>query len=243
MRRRTLEVLPNLKTSRSASPEKGVASRKSKKSYLPVLLAFVLTVCATGQARADRLADCVSAATGQRIAPCSLVIDDPTTTARNLERALVIRSIDFAIVKRFADAKQDLDRALQLNPQSAIALNGRAWTVYRWKNTADGMDDVNASLRLDGTYAAAWDTRAHLYQVLGQFDKAFNEYEAAVGFGGEAFIRTYQCGLKERGLYNGPADGIYTAAVRAALRKCAYSASCDPLPENEFQQECESVSS
>jgi Tfp pilus assembly protein PilF len=236
-------LLPNLKICRVPSQDKGVGRAKCEGAFLVLLLAFFLTVCATGQARADRFADCVNAVTGQRIASCSLVIDDPATTARDLERALVMRSIDLAIVKKFADAKQDLDRALQLNPQSVIALNGRAWTVYRWKNTADGMDDVNASLRIDGTYAAAWDTRAHLYQMLGQFDKAFNEYEAAVGFGGEAFVRTYQCGLKERGLYNGPADGIYSATVRAALRNCAFSASCDPLPENEFQQECESVSS
>lgn len=213
------------------------------KASVPLLLALFLTLSATGQARADRLADCVTAAPGQRIALCSLVIDDPATTALDRERALVMRSIDLAIKKRFADAKQDLDRALQLNPQSAMALNGRAWTLYRWKNTTDGMDDVNASLRVDGTYAAAWDTRAHLYQLRGQFDKAFNEYEAAVGFGGEAFIRIYQCGLKERGLYKGPADGIYSATVRAALRTCAFSASCDPLPENEFEQQCDGVSS
>jgi tetratricopeptide (TPR) repeat protein len=238
-----LELLPDLQSCLSASQEMGAGSAKGKRSFWALLLALFLTLCATGHASADRLADCVSAAPGQRIASCSLVIGDPATTAPDLERALVIRSIDLAIAKRFADAKQDLDQALQLNPQSATALNGRAWTLYRWKNTAEGMDDVNTSLRLDVTYAAAWDTRAHLYQVLGQFDKAFNEYEAAVGFGGVAFIRTYQCGLKERGLYKGPADGIYTATVRAALRKCAFSASCDPLPENEFQQECESVSS
>jgi hypothetical protein len=105
------------------------------------------------------------------------------------------------------------------------------------------MDDVNASLRINGAYAAAWDTRAHLYQLLGQFARAFNEYEAAVGFGGTSFIRMYQCGLRERGLYKGPADGIYSAAVRAALRSCAFSASCDPLPENEYEEECGNVSS
>jgi tetratricopeptide (TPR) repeat protein len=210
-----------------------------------VFLVLVLfsTFCATGHARADSSADCMNGKLGQRIASCSAVIDDPATAALDLERALDIRSMDLAIAKRFSEAMQDLDRALQLNPQSATALNGRAWTLYRWKNTADGMNDVNASLRINGAYAAAWDTRAHLYQLLGQFDNAFNEYEAAVGFGGENFIRMYQCGLKQRGLYTGPADGIYSTAVRAALRSCAFSASCDPLPENEFEQECENVSS
>ncbi len=211
------------------------------RTSLALLLAVFAALWGTGHARADVYADCMEGRLGQRIASCSAVIADPATAALDLEHALEIRSVDLAIAKRYAEAKQDLDRALQLNPQSATALNGRAWTLYRWKNTTDGMNDVNASLRINGAYAAAWDTRAHLYQLLGQFDKAFNEYEAAIGFGGENFIRMYQCGLKERGLYKGPADGIYSSAVRVALRTCAFSASCDPLPENEYEQECENV--
>ena len=217
--------------------------QNSHQTALAMLLALIVALCATGVAKADSYADCTSGKVGQRIASCSAVIDDPATNAFDLERALDIRGTDLAIAKRFAEAMQDLDRALQLNPNSAIALNGRAWTLYRWKNSADGMDDVNASLRINGAFAAAWDTRAHLYQVLGQFDKSFNEYEAAIGFGGEFFIRMYQCGLKERGVYKGPVDGIYSAATRAALRSCASSATCDPLPKNELEEECESATS
>ncbi len=208
-----------------------------------LLLAFFATLPMTGFARADSYADCMDGKLGRRISACSAVIDDQTTTEFDLERALEIRSADLLIAKRHAEAMQDLDRALQLNPQSATALNGRAWTVYRWKNTAEGMDDVNASLRVNGAYGAAWDTRAHLYQLLGQFDRAFTQYEAAIGFGGENFVRMYQCGLRERGIYKGPIDGVYAAAVRAALRTCAMSAACDPLPENEYEEECDGATS
>jgi tetratricopeptide (TPR) repeat protein len=223
----------------------GVGSMKNRRlqNMVLVLFALVSVLCATGHARADTYADCMNGRLGQRIASCSAVIDDPATTAFDLEHALEIRGADLAIAKRYSEAIQDLDRALKLDPQSATALNGRAWSLFRWKKTADGMDDVNASLRINGAYAAAWDTRAHLFQVLGQFAKAFNEYEAAIGFGGPSFVRIYQCGLKERGLYKGPADGIYSSTVRAALRSCAFSASCDPLPENEYEEECGNVSS
>lgn len=210
---------------------------------LAVAFALIAILCISGFARADSYADCLDGKLGKRIAACGAVIDDRTTPEFDLERALEIRSVDLAIAKRFAEAKQDLDRALQLNPQSATALNGRAWTLYRWKNTAEGMEDVNASLRINGAYAAAWDTRAHLYQLLGQFNRAFNEYEAAIGFGGQTFIRIYQCGLRERGIYKGPVDGVYAAEVRAALRTCALSAACDPLPENEYEEECDGVTS
>jgi tetratricopeptide (TPR) repeat protein len=210
---------------------------------LAMLFVFFSAFCAAGGAWADNFSECLNGKLGNRIAACSAAIDDPATKASDLESALNNRSIDLMIAGRFADSIQDLDRALQINPRSAMALNGRAWTLYRWKNTADGMNDVNESLRIDGTYAPAWDTRAHLYQLLGVFDRAFNEYEAAVGFGGENFVRTYQCGLKERGLYKGPIDGNYSAALRDALRTCAFSAVCDPLPKNEFEQDCESATS
>jgi tetratricopeptide (TPR) repeat protein len=236
-----MNVLAHLNVCRTAVDRLAKALRWSRNSIL--CLALFSPLCTSGHARADAYANCLYGTLGQRIASCSTVIDDPATTALDLERALEIRSTDLAIAKRYGEAMRDLDRSLQLNPQSATALNGRAWTLYRWKNTADGMNDVNASLRISGGYAAAWDTRAHLYQLLGQFDKAFTEYEAAIGFGGEKFIRMYQCGLKERGLYKGPADGIYSAAARAALRTCANSATCDPLPKNEYEEECENLSS
>jgi tetratricopeptide (TPR) repeat protein len=210
---------------------------------LVVFLGVFSVLYASGLARAESQTGCTDGKLGQRITSCSAVIENPATTAFDLERALEIRSVDHLLAKRHADALQDLDRVLQLNPRSALALNGRAWTLYRWKKSSEGMDDVNASLRIDGSYAPAWDTRAHLYQHLGQFDRAFNEYEAAIGFGGESFIRTYQCGLRERGLYKGPVDGIYSITMRAALKTCVFSESCDPLPENEYEQECDSVTS
>jgi tetratricopeptide (TPR) repeat protein len=202
-------------------------------------VALLWSISWPGTAGADTLPDCFSGQLRQRMPSCTAIIEDPSTTALDRERALETRSIDLSIAGRFAEALQDLERALQINPNSAIALNGRAWAIYRWKKSTAGMNDVNKALQLDGTLAPAWDTRAHLFQTLGDFENAFQDYEAAVGFGGIPFIRTYQCGLKERGLYKGPIDGIYSAQTRTALGACAFSASCDPLPDNEFQQDCE----
>jgi tetratricopeptide (TPR) repeat protein len=192
-------------------------------------------------AAADNYAECLSLRLGQRIAACTAVIDDPATGDYERELALQARSIDLSIAGRFAEAIQDHEHILRINPNSAIAYNGRAWTLFRWKNTADGMEDVNKSLSLDGTLAPAWDTRAHLYQLLGDFEKAFKDYESAIGFGGEPFIRTYQCGLRARGHYKGQIDGIYSTEMREALRACSSSKTCDPLPDNEFEQDCENI--
>jgi tetratricopeptide (TPR) repeat protein len=210
------------------------------KQFCAVL--FLVCVLASPRAAfADDLTDCYAAQLGKRIAPCSAVIDNPASTDYDRQQALETRSVDLSIERRFAEALSDVNKALEINPNSAVALNGRAWTLFRWKNTDEGMADVERSLKLNGTLAPAWDTRAHLFQLQGQFDKAFKDYESAIGFGGEPFIRTYQCGLRARGHYKGQIDGIYSPDMRAALRACAFTKSCDPLPDNEFEQDCENI--
>jgi Tetratricopeptide repeat len=207
------------------------------------ILALIGKLALAQAALADDFTDCIAGQLGQRLAACTAVIDNPASSPNERVQALENRSVELSIAGKLAEAFEDVDKALKINPDSPIALNGRAWTLFRWKKTADGMDDVNKSLRLDGLSAPAWDTRAHLYQLLGDFERAFKEYETAVGFGGVPFIRTYQCGLKEQGLYKGVVDGIYSPDMRSALRACAFSPACDPLPKNEFEQDCENATS
>jgi tetratricopeptide (TPR) repeat protein len=206
-------------------------------------LALLWLAVLSHAAMADDLADCLSGVPGKRVASCTAAIDDPNTGELQRGQALENRSVDLSIAGKFPEAMRDVEAALQINPDSAIALNSRAWTLYRWKRSVEGWDDVNKSLQIAPMSAPAWDTRAHLHQLRGHFEKAFNEYEAAVGFGGVPFIRMYQCGLKERKLYSGPVDGIYSAELRAALRACALTTTCDPVPDYEFQQECDAATS
>jgi tetratricopeptide (TPR) repeat protein len=203
---------------------------------------FVL-VCAAQVAHADNYTDCMSGDRKLLITSCTAVIEDPATSDADRAVALDKRSLGLIMAGKLEESLQDIERSLQLEPNSYSALNARAWTVYRMRRTADGMNDVNKSLQLNATNEAAWDTRAHLYQLLGDYEQAFKDYEAAVGFGGDGLIKTYQCGLRERGLYKGPTDGIYSADTRTALRACAFKSNCDPLPENEFQLECEANTS
>jgi tetratricopeptide (TPR) repeat protein len=207
------------------------------------IAALLWVIASPVTALADDFTDCLSGAEGKRVSSCTAIIDNPATSEFDRAQALEMRSLGLSLTGKFPEALQDLEKALQINPNSAIALNGRAWTLYRWKRSAEGMGDVNRSLQIAPMSAPAWDTRAHLHQVQGNFERAFTEYEAAVGFGGESFIRMYQCGLRDLGLYKGPVDGIYSAELRAALRACAFTATCDPVPENELQQECDAATS
>ncbi len=193
--------------------------------------------------RAESGDDCFLGVESRRLESCTQVIEDPNTSPTDRLDALIIRGQMQAMNRRYPEALRDFDEAIAVDPQSAVALNNRAWAHYKWKRSTVGLADVEEALRLAPASAPSWDTRAHLRQILGDFTGAFNDYEAAIGIGGNSFVTLYQCGLKERGLYNGPVDGVYSVATRAALRTCALSSTCDPLPENEFIDQCNSVSS
>ena len=49
---------------------------------------------------------------------------------------------------------------------------------------------------------------------------ALADYELAMQVGGERIVKMYQCGLRSQGLYFGAVDGVYSPAVRHAMRTC-----------------------
>jgi tetratricopeptide (TPR) repeat protein len=174
---------------------------------------------------------------------CTAIIDNAASSDFEKATALNTRGILQSRRGSEKDAFADFNAALALDPTSAEALNNRAWTLWKWGRNAEGLKDVEQALANDPSAPHIWDTRAHLRQTQADFSGAFNDYETAVGFGGDRMIRLYQCGLKERGMYTGPHNGVYTTETKAALKQCAYSAACDPLPANEYNEDCSSATS
>lgn len=140
----------------------------------------------------------------------------------------------------YESAVRDNDRALALIPNSAMALNNRAWAYFRWGRAPLGEDDVERALQIDPTSAASYDTRAHIRQWLGRPREALQDYQLAMAWGGERFVKMYQCGLTGQGLYSGPVDGQLNDELEGALDQCSEQQSCDPLPADE---ECRSSTS
>ena len=157
----------------------------------------------------------------------------PRTVRNQLSSAYAMRALGYSLKGQYDSAISDYDAAIRINPDFAVALNNRAWAYFRSGRAQQGLPDVERSLKLNPLSEHSWDTRAHIRQASGNFTGAFDDYEKAVQIGGERMIRLYQCGLKENGLYNGPVDGLYTTDVRAALRTCSKTTTCDPLPADE----------
>lgn len=178
--------------------------------------------------------DCFSSDNERRIEGCTRLLEQPGLPIDQMSQAHAMRALAFSLQGKYAAAIQDYDQAIQLIPDFAVALNNRAWAYFKWGRVTEGLPDVQRSLSLDPTSAHAFDTRAHIYQSLGQQEQALQDYDAAMKFGGSKMIRLYQCGLQAQRHYDGPASGILTPQLQAAMKACvAAGARCDPLPPDE----------
>jgi tetratricopeptide (TPR) repeat protein len=196
-------------------------------------LLVVLGSCVATVVRAEVATECLSEDWNRRIAGCSAIIENPATQPTERAEAYAMRALALSLKGQYGEAIRDYDRAIAIVPSFAVALNNRAWAYFKWGQGPKGLADVERSLALNPLSEHTWDTRAHIRQVMGNFAGAFADYEQAVNLGGERMVKLYQCGLTAQGLYKGRIDGYYTDEVKTALRTCANSKTCDPLPADE----------
>lgn len=210
------------------------------RSTIAGLLALATACGGALAANSNPIAECFSENNERRIAGCSELIDSPALDAGTRSLAYAMRALALSLKGALAQALPDYDMAIQLDPASAMALNNRAWVLFKLEKYTAGLADVERSLQLAPTSPHAHDTRAHIRQAMGQRGEALRDYEQAMRYGGEHLVRLYQCGLEAQGFYAGPVDGLYTRDVRRALETCVASRSCDPLPADE---ECRAATS
>ena len=184
-------------------------------------------------ARAEVATDCFSEDNERRYAGCTAIIESPGISPGERAHAYSMRALALSLKGQYESAIRDYDAAIDLVPNFAAALNNRAWAYHKWGQGPRGLADVERSIRLTPGSEHTWDTRAHIRQVMGNHAGAFQDYEQAVALGGERMVKLYQCGLSAKGLYRGRFDGIYNDEVRDALKTCANSRTCDPLPADE----------
>jgi tetratricopeptide (TPR) repeat protein len=178
--------------------------------------------------------DCYHEDVETRIRGCTELLGKGNLSVEARSSAYATRALGFSLKRDYGRAIQDYDRSLALTPNFATALNNRAWAYFRWGKAAEGQADVERALELASDMDAAYDTRAHIRQTLGDPDRAYEDYLLSMDYGGERMTLMYQCGLKDHGLYGGPRDGIPNEELKSALKACTLDAKCDPLPSDEF---------
>jgi tetratricopeptide (TPR) repeat protein len=87
----------------------------------------------------------------------------------------------FLSKEAYARAIADFSQALSRNPKHALSRNGRAWAAFKLGgDLASALDDANQAIAADATFAAAYDTRGHIYEALGRHDEAVAAFRKAL---------------------------------------------------------------
>jgi len=178
--------------------------------------------------------DCFSEDNRRRVSGCTALIESgkPLAPAEK-SLAYAMRALAYSLQSRYAEALADYNIAISIRPDFDVALNNRAWSLYKIGRVNEAMSDVQKALKLTPWSPHALDTRAHLHHAQGRPQQALADYLLAMRMGGENIVKLYQCGLEANGLFQGPIDGIETDDLRTALTACVRDASCDPLPPDE----------
>ncbi|WP_373537852.1 tetratricopeptide repeat protein [Microcoleus sp.] len=73
----------------------------------------------------------------------------------------------------------DYDRAIQLNPNDAIAYNNRGVTKYALGRNQEAIADYDRAIQLNPNYADAYKNRGNLKSTLDDKQSAIEDYQKA----------------------------------------------------------------
>jgi tetratricopeptide (TPR) repeat protein len=209
-------------------------------TFIAGLLAVSTATAALADDKQTAARECFEGDNMRRIEACSDLLQTENLAPEVAALAYATRALAFSLRHEFDKALPDYDRALRIKPNFAVALNNRAWALFRSGSLEAGLADVQRSLALSPDSAHALDTRAHILQSQGKIEEALRDYHRAVRYGGSDMVKLYQCGLQAHGLYTGDIDGRFSDDLNKALETCVADRNCDPLPADE---ECRKVTS
>ena len=75
-------------------------------------------------------------------------IEQGDQNAADLSYAYAMRALAYSLKGRYETAIRDYDMAISMKPDFAVALNNRAWALFRWGKATEGLPDVERSLEL-----------------------------------------------------------------------------------------------
>lgn len=108
------------------------------------------------------------------------VYDDILKAQPDNMTALFYRAGVFSDTNRFQNAAEDYSHIIDKGAANAETWNGRAWSYFQLSQLNVALADVEKALALKPDYAAALDTRAHIFEAMGERDKAIADYRAAL---------------------------------------------------------------
>ena len=92
----------------------------------------------------------------------------------------VLNSQTLIAERRFADALVSLDRALELEPDSVLALSNRGFVLNELARYADALVDLDRSLELEPDDPVTLSNRGFALNGLGQYDEALAAFDRSL---------------------------------------------------------------
>ena len=172
-----------------AAPFPFFAKLRSLSRIIRLSLAIAVFECASFSApalsKSDRWAQCRDADIDARIAACSeLVAAGGREASRRRSVAYINRALAFRTKGAVESALSDLDEALRLDPNSAIARRERA-SIRHAKGEWDGaLADYGAALAAEPKSAAVFCGRAETYLAKRDIYRAIADYDRALQLDG-----------------------------------------------------------
>jgi len=132
-------------------------------------------------------------------------------------RAYAGRAAAKILLKRYADALADANRAIELAPDAA-AYGSRARIYQALGDPETALADYERAIALAPGRANTWRSRGLLYGRLGRVDAAVADIRHSIELDPPQAL-AWQGALAELGYYDGPQNGAFDSATEAALRQ------------------------
>lgn len=101
------------------------------------------------------------------------------TSRYGLAQEHIKQGLKYEKEKNFNFALGEFDKAIQYNPQSALAYSGRGSVYWKTGDLDKAIEDLSMSIHLNPDIPA-YMTRAHLYEKKGDIEKAIMDYSKAL---------------------------------------------------------------
>jgi Tfp pilus assembly protein PilF len=147
------------------------------------------------------------------IAGCTALLQSGHETQEHITRAFSYRGAAYIRKRDYERAIQDLDQAIQRDPNYAQAFESRG-TAYSLKGKNDrAIEDFSQSIHLDPKSAVSFYDRGGVYNAEGQNDRAIQDFDQAIRLKPDLAPVFFAATYHERGLaYFG--KGEYQRAIQ-----------------------------
>ena len=119
---------------------------------------------------------------------------------------------------RYAEARDALNRAIELNPQNYVAFSSRAFSHQMLGDLQKAFADANESLRINDTWPSGYAARGNINARLGRMDGAFADFDRAL-----ELMPNYVPALIDRSQWHGK-----MGQFEAVIADCTRAIEIDP---------------